>query len=95
MSKQDLLSSDMQNRYKRLGTWRKVAAEVGKVSPMLCWKVANGAWSAKLARRVGLAESRVRIRADVTRAQRDRLHAIAAAEGLTWSEYCRRLADED
>jgi len=39
-------------------------------------------------------KTRVRIAADVTEEQRAKLHAIAAAEGLTWSEYCRRLADE-
>ena len=38
-------------------------------------------------------ETRCRIAADVTPAQRDRLHEIAAEKGLTWSQYCQRLAD--
>lgn len=39
-------------------------------------------------------DTRIRIAADVTAAQRDALHALAAERGLTWSEYCRKLADE-
>ena len=36
---------------------------------------------------------RTRICADVTKAQRQALKELAAREGLTWSEYCRRIAD--
>ncbi len=37
--------------------------------------------------------TRVRLAADVTAEQRNTLHALAAARGMTWSELCRALAD--
>jgi hypothetical protein len=36
---------------------------------------------------------RTPISAEVTPGQRDALHALAASEGLTWTQYCKRLAD--
>lgn len=38
-------------------------------------------------------DTRTRIAADVTEAQRAALHRMAEAEGLTWSAFCRRLAE--
>lgn len=38
-------------------------------------------------------QTRIRIAADVTAVQRDRLHAIANQHGMTWSELCQALAD--
>lgn len=96
--KHDAMTLDMRLRYKRLGTWQRVADDIKEasgitVSRALCWKAANGEYSQKLARAIGLVEPRCRIAADVTPAQRNRLHEIADREGLTWSEYCQRLAD--
>jgi len=80
--------------YDECGAWRIVARTIGGVSPALCWKVANGQCrSAKMDYALGIKETRTRIAADVTPAQRDALHALAAERGLTWSEYCRKLAD--
>jgi hypothetical protein len=41
----------------------------------------------------GQRKRRTRLAADVTPAQRDTLHALAAQAGMTWTEYCRSLAD--
>lgn len=56
------------------------------VSPTLHRAMVRAGW---LKRRPG----QVRLAASLTPAQRARLHALAAARGLTWSELCRALAD--
>ena len=80
--------------HKRLESWRKVGEELGGFNPALCWKVAHGRCkSTRLETALGVHETRTRIAADVSPAQRAALHRMAAAEGVTWSEWCRRLAD--
>lgn len=55
----------------------------------------TGRASTRTRRRLGLPAKRTRLAADVTPAQRDALRALVAERGMTWSEYCRALADEE
>jgi hypothetical protein len=59
------------------------------VSPTLHQALLRAGW---LRRRTSTS---VRLAASVTAEQRARLHALAAERGMTWSEYCRALADEE
>ena len=77
-------------------SWRVIAqrAEFSDLSHATLRDIAvTGRASASTRRKLGLPPERIRIAADVTAAQRDALHALAAERGLTWSELCRALAD--
>ena len=79
-------------------SWRAIAqrAEFCGLSHGTLRDIATtGRASAKTRRRLGLPAERTRLAADVTPAQRDCLHALAAERGMTWSELCRALADEE
>ena len=91
----------VQTRLKELHdghglSWRAIAqrAEFSGLSHATLRDIAvTGRASASTRRKLGLPPERIRIAADVTAAQRDALHALAAARGMTWSELCRALAD--
>lgn len=77
-------------------SWRKIASmdEFRGLSPAELWRIAQGhGIGRKAARVLGLPPRRTRIAADVTAEQRDMLHEMAAAYGMSWSELCRRLAE--
>lgn len=44
-------------------------------------------------KRVKQAQTRIRLAADVTEAQRQALKKLASGYGLTWSQLCQELAD--
>ena len=72
----------------------KAVADMYGVDVDEAWRAINeGYVSPSLIDSVETGQTRTRIAADVTREQREALQAIAAAEGLSWSELCGRLAD--
>ena len=87
----------LRKKLKRLSAG-EIAAQLG-VHPAHVYNVEHRGVSPTLHRAMldaGWLEcppKRIRIAADVTAAQRDALHALAAARGMTWSELCRALAD--
>jgi len=65
--KRQRLIEDMTERYKRLGTYRAVASELGEgISFSLVQQVVEyGAWSPTLARAAGIEKSRSKLSGDV------------------------------
>jgi hypothetical protein len=72
----------------------KAIAEMYGVDIDEVWRSINeGYVSPELVQPAESWKTRTQISANVTQEQRDALQAIAAAEGLSWSELCGRLAD--
>jgi hypothetical protein len=77
-------------------SWRQIARrpEFLGISATTLWKVSRGYRpKGKTRELLGLPVTRVRIAADVTEAQRSALRELATSCNLSWSEYCRELAD--
>ena len=93
----DAVVSELKRLLEVHGTYRAVAREIGVnhgIIWMACRPKRDRYVSACLYKALGINKSdRVRICADVTESQRQALKELAAREGLTWSEYCRRIAD--
>ena len=87
---------DIISRYDRLNSYRKVAQELdGVVSYGMIRKIhVDGAWSPKVARKIGLEQKRIRLAADLdNEVQREALKAHAADYGKTWTEFCKNWAE--